>query len=1074
MQPAKSKYDLGLDIGIASVGAALITDDHIHAIHVRTFNKAENAKTGESLNSIRRDARLTRRRIRRRAFRLVRLLRLLHREGLLASPTPDALATDVSPWELRAKGLDGKLEACEWAAVLYHMVKHRGFQSSRKSEAQSDEKLGKLLSGVTANQQRMAKRHWRTVGEMVARDPDFAQVKRNKGGDYSHTFARADLEMELKRLFEAQRALGNPSTSTELYDHVHTFLMARRPALSGSELLKTVGKCTFEPEELRAPKATHTAERFVWLTRLNNLRLNHDGRHRGLTDVERDVIHDLPFSLTKITYKQIRNELDLDDSARFVGVDYWKKRKDGKDEFEAESATLFEAKAFHALRKAYENAGLTTEWRRDSKDPDRLDTLAYAQTVFKEDAEAREWMQGQGIEPEVIEAVLAVSFSAFLHLSLKALKKIVPHLEAGLRYDEAVQDAGYNHHSDLHENKARSAKLPPISRDEIRNPVVFRALNQARKLVNAIVDEYGPPSTVHIELARDLSKPFDERKHIEAGQKAFRRSKEEAIEDFRNLFHSDPRRDQLAKLRLYHEQGCKSAYSLKTIDIERLIEEGYVEIDHALPYSRSFDDSMNNKVLVFTDENRNKGNKTPYEYLGGNEDSERWQRFKTWVENNRNYRPAKRARLLRKDFTGASADGFSERNLNDTRYIARAFKTLIDQHLQFAEGSEKERCVVVTGQTTAFLRARWGLTKVREDGDLHHALDAAVVGAASRGMVKRLSDYSRRKELALVGNDFVDPETGEILNKEALRALDDQFPTPWPHFRQELEAWLTPEPATSLLRIPNYDQERAKVVKAIRVSRAPLRRNLGAAHEETIRSAKLLAEGKSVVNTPLEKLKLKDIERIVGWDDPRNAKLIAAIRERLIASGDDGRKAFDKPLYKPSRPGKTAPIVQSVHLADTQKSGIPVRGGIANNGDMLRIDIFVAGGKYYAVPLYVSDVNKLELPRRAIVVAKPYEEWPFMDENYDFLFSLHQNDWVKVVKSNGQVVEGYFSMIDRSTGAISVWAHDRNPSVGKDGLTRGIGIKTARSVEKFHVDLLGRLYPAGQETRLPLSHKRKG
>ncbi|MFZ5466404.1 MAG: type II CRISPR RNA-guided endonuclease Cas9 [Pseudomonadota bacterium] len=674
-------------------------------------------------------------------------------------------------------------------------------------------------------------------------------------------------------------------------------------------------------------------------------------------------------------------------------MDYWKKRKEG-NELAAEDAMLFEAKAFHALRKAYEDAGLKTEWARDAATPDRLDDLAYAQTVFKDDAEARDWMQKRGIEPAIIEAVLDVSFSDLIRLSIKALRKIIPHMEAGLRYDEAVLAAGYSHHSQLHTDENKKPRLPPIRKTDFPNPVVYRALNQARKLVNAIIDEYGPPAAVHIELARDLSKPFDERRKIEKAQKAFRQDKEKAVEEFRRLFGALPRRDQLAKMRLYHEQGGKCAYSLKALDLQRLDEDGYVEIDHALPYSRSFDDSMNNKVLVLTAENRNKGNRTPYEYLGGEHESDRWRSFKAWVESNKNYRQAKRDRLLRKDFCDKAAEGFRERNLTDTRYIAKAFKNLMERHLQLAEGSENKRCVVVSGQLTAFLRTRWGLNKVREDGDLHHALDAAVVAAASHGMVKRLADYSRRKELDMVREGFVDPQTGEVLDIEAMRKLEAQFPAPWPHFRWELEAWLKPDPALHLEHVSGYDKQRTQSIKPIRVSRAPLCRGLGQAHQETIRSAKLLGQGLSAVRTPLENLKLKDIERIVGYDDPRNEKLIEALRQRLQAHGDDGKKAFREPLYKPSKSGKSAPIVRTVNLTDTQKSGIPVRGGIANNGSMLRVDIFTDGKKFYAVPLYVADAVKQELPNRAVVAFKPEEEWTVMDENYRFLFSLHPNDWV--------------------------------------------------------------------------------
>lgn len=1055
--PSKAEYTLGLDIGMASVGAALLTNDRILALHVRAFDKAETAKEGESLNAIRRAARLTRRRLRRRAHRLLRLRRLFKGMGLLDSQDPAALFTGKSPWVLRSEGLDRRLTSPEWAAVLYHVVKHRGFHSSRKSEAKADEQIGQMLSGVNRIKELLANTGLRTVGELAAKHEAFAEAKRNKGGAYTHTFARADLAAELSLLFAAQRRFGNRHADATFESAVRDLLMARRPALSGERLLKMVGKCTFEPTEFRAPKASHSAERFVWLTRLNNLRVSGLGETRPLTDSERATLMELPFAQAKLTYKQARKLLGLAEHERFAGLDYRDK--------DPENATLFEAKAFHALRKSYEEAGLKALWQRDALDPERLNTLAHAQTVFKEDGEARAWLAGQGVEPEIIEAVLNVAFSDFVRLSVKALRRIIPHMETGLRYDEAVRAAGYVHHSQLPGSK-RALTIPRISKDDFPNPVVYRALNQARKLVNAIVREYGPPVRVHIELARDLSKSFDERKRIEREQKSFRENKQKDIADFVERFGVTPKGADLVKWRLYREQNAQCAYSQKAFDLDRLFEDGYAEIDHILPYSRSFDDGMSNKVLVHTAENRNKGNQTPYEYLDGQSDSERWRRFVAWIMGNKAYRQAKRQRLLRKDFGEAAAREFRERHLTDTRYIARSFKRLVERHLQLAGDTSNTRCMVLSGQLTAFLRARWGLLKVRENGDLHHALDAAVVAACSQAMVKRLSDYSRRGELEQVRKGYIDPETGEVLDLAALRRLEAQFPTPWSHFRDELLAWLSADPATRLARLPNYPAKQAQRARPVRVSRAPTRRGTGQAHQETIRSAKRLGSGVSTVKTPLQNLKLKDIEKIAGFDDPRNATLLEAIRQRLEQHGDDGKKAFKEPLYKPSKPGKPAPVIRSVKLMETQKSGLAVRGGVANNGNMLRVDIFTDGKRFHAVPLYVADAIKAELPKRAVVAYKPEAEWTVMDDKYAFLFSLHPNDWVVVtLKGAGQPLAGYFAGLDRSTGAISLWTHDRNQTVAKDGLIRGIGIKTALAIEKFHVDMLGRLHRVRQETR---------
>jgi CRISPR-associated endonuclease Csn1 len=1071
MQTKNLPYTLGLDIGMASVGAALIlpAQKRILSLYVRAFDKAETDKEGESLNKIRRESRSTRRRIRRRAHRLLRLARLMKRVGLINEASPNAFTlTHATPWELRAEGLDRLLEPREWATSLYHIVKHRGFQSTRKSEAKADEKAGEMLSGVKHNQALLKETSYRTMGELAARHADFKENKRNKGGSYIHTFLRSDLEDELSKLFEAQRGLGNSFALADFQTKVRELLMARRPALSGNALIDMVGKCTFEKSEYRAPKASYRAERFIWLGKLNNLKIVTGGDARALSDDERRSIIDQPFNSAKLTFKQVRKALKLDPHQRFNLLSY---RPDGKGkDKDPEESTFFEPKAFHTLRKAYEKAKLDSEWKRDSSDADRLDALAYALTCYKEDGESREYLAGKGVESPIIEAVLEESFDKFIHLSQKALIKILPSMEAGRRYDDAAKDAGYNHSQPSNDGK-KQTYLPPLDRDIIRNPVVYRALNQARKLVNAIVSEYGPPAAVHIELARDLSKPFDERKRIEKEQKQFRENKEKASADFQELFQRTPAKSDLPKWRLFREQSDQCPYCQQALDIDRLFGD-YSQVDHALPYSRSFDDSMNNKVLVHTKCNQDKGNRTPHEYLDGANDSPQWQNFSAWVLSIKSIRQAKRNRLLRVNFGKEESAEFRDRNLNDTRYICREFKRMVETQLQWHPDSKAgERCVVLAGQATALLRTRWGLLKERDKGDLHHALDAAVIAATSRSLVKRISDYSRRKELGMVRDTYIDPETGEVLNASALRQIEEHFPNPWPYFRDELLARLSPNPASALENLPSFDKTLIADIRPVRVSRAPTRRGLGPAHQETIRSIR--EDNQSAIKTPLAELTSKDLENIVGFG--RDTALIEAIRSRLEEFNGNGKKAFDPkqpPLRKPSKNPEKAPIVRSVKLLTTQKSGLPVRKGIANNDTMLRADIFTKNKEFYAVPVYVADAAKKELPNKAVVGNTPEEDWPVMDDTYTFLFSLYPNDWV-TLRLKKEVREGYYAGLDRGTASINIWLHDRNRTLGKQGLLKSNGIKTALAIEKYHVDLLGNLYRVHKEERQPIYHKRK-
>ena len=483
---------------------------------------------------------------------------------------------------------------------------------------------------------------------------------------------------------------------------------------------------------------------------------------------------------------------------------------------------------------------------------------------------------------------------------------------------------------------------------------------------------------------------------------------------------------------------------------------------------------------MLAEENRNKGNRTAYEYLTafpGGETGERWRNYVAFVESNKSYRLAKKTRLLRKDFGSKAAEEFRERNLNDTRYICRFFKNYVERFLKLDDRSKAKRCVVLNGLTTAFLRARWGLLKIRSESDRHHALDAAVVAACSHGMVKRLSDYSRTKELGKVREGFPDPDTGEIVDPAMYQQLHVHFPDPWPHFRAELEARLYIDDAAEMrsrLEIfGTYPEGTLAELRPLFVSRAPQRRNGGAAHKDTIyaQPERLKEQGGVTQKVPLSSLTLKDLDRLI--DPHRNEKLYAAIRERLEAFGGKADKAFppSNPLRKTDRDDNlTGPVVRSVTTVIDKLSGIPIRGGIAKNDTMLRVDVFrhKKDGRFHLVPVYVHHAVAKELPNRAIVAFKDEDEWTVIDENFEFCFSLHPNDLVKVKLRDG-IRLGYYAGCDRSTACIHLWGHDRNTLFGKDGLIRSIGVKTALAVDKFNVDVLGNIYPAPKEERRGLA-----
>lgn len=1108
-------YNLGLDIGIASVGWAVLGPQHIIDLGVRIFDRAETTD-GESLNKARRDARLVRRRLRRRAWRLLKLARLLKREGLIndsklflkktpISPSPEQLEngrknTTPSLWQLRVDGLNRLLTGEEWARVIYHICKHRGFWFALKSEAASSEG-GKVKQGLERTRSLMKEKGYRTAAAMML--SEFPGNQRNKRGDYSQSLGREILAEELKMLFERQRELGNPWTldSFEMLvlDQEHGLLWQQKPALSGQAMLQMIGKCTFEKDEYRAPKYSWSAERFVWLTKLNNMRISIAGNVRSLNEQERLACVDMPYKLSSVKYKQVKDKLVKEgywpEDVRFVGLNYRDEKKD------PESAILMELKAWHEIRKTLETAQLATEWKSISTQHALLDHIGMVLSVYKTDEEIRRELYKIRLAAPVVEALLNLNFKDFIRLSIKALNAILLGMERGLRYDQACDEAAYVHSkpNSAFENDDKLLLLPSFytgrdkngkmerdsEQDLPNNPVVLRSLNQARLVVNAIIRKYGSPNAVHIEMARDLSRPLDERQKIEKDQKAFAERNEKNREKFAEHFEHKPSAREFEKWQLYTEQQGKCAYSLQALDLNRMIDDAtYTEVDHALPYSRSFDDSKNNKVLVLTKENRDKGNQTPYEYLDGASDSARWQAFQAFTLNNKTYRQAKRERLLRKSFNKEDASGFKDRNLQDTRYACRYFKNFVEQNLALDSASGAKRCVVVNGQLTSFLRARWGLAKLRAASDRHHAIDAVVVAACSHGMVKRLADYARRKELQAVRQGFVDLETGEIFNPTMLDQLEKHFPRPWENFEHELcvKAGIDRSTGTVLdglgveqmreqLASFGYNDVMLESVKPLFVSRAPKRRNSGAAHKDTIYAARPTPDKPNRVTqkVALNQLSMTDLDKLV--EPHRNEALYEAIRQRLQIFDGKADKAFstDKPFYKPTNDGSQGPLVRSVTLAIEKLSGIPIRGGIAKNDSMLRVDVFTKAGKFHLVPLYVHHSVSKALPDRAIVQGKDEDEWTVIDDTFVFCFSIYPNDFLKITLKGKAPIQGYYAGCDRTTASVNLWTHDRNLAVGKEGLIRSIGVKVALQLEKFHVDELGAIYPAKPEVRRGLA-----
>ena len=1042
MENKNLHYILGLDLGIASVGWAVVEIDEkenplrLIDVGVRTFERAEVPKTGESLALSRRLARSARRLTQRRVARLKKAKRLLKSENILLS-TDERLPHQV--WQLRVEGLDRKLERQEWAAVLLHLIKHRGYLSQRKNESKSENKeLGALLSGVASNHELLQQATYRTPAELAVKKFEVEEGHiRNQQGAYTHTFSRLDLLAEMELLFSRQQHFGNPFASEKLLENLTSLLMWQKPALSGEAILKMLGKCTFE-DEYKAAKNTYSAERFVWITKLNNLRIQENGLERALNDNERLMLINQPYEKAKLNYAQVRSRLNLSDEAIFKGVRY-----SGEDKKAIETkTTLMEMKTYHQIRKVLEGNNLKAEWAELKASPTLLDEIGTAFSLYKTDEDISGYLAGKLSQPVLDVLLENLSFDKFIQLSLKALYKLLPLMQQGLRYDEACREIYGDHYGKKTEENHHF--LPQIPADEIRNPVVLRTLTQARKVINGVVRLYGSPARIHIETGREVGKSYKDRRELEKRQEENRKQRENAIKEFKEYFPhfaGEPKTKDILKMRLYKQQNAKWLYSGKPIELHRLLEKGYVEVDHALPFSRTWDNSFSNKVLVLANENQNKGNSTPFEWLDGKHNSERWRAFKALIETSA-FPYAKKQRILSQKL---DEKGFIERNLNDTRYVARFLCNFIADNMHLT-GEGKRKVFASNGQITALLRSRWGLAKSREDNDRHHALDAVVVACSTVAMQQKITRFVRFEE----GNVF----TGERRDRETGEIIPLHFPAPWQFFKQEVEIRIfSDNPKLELEnRLSDRPQANHEFVQPLFVSRMPTRKMTGQGHMETVKSAKRLNEGISVIKIPLTKLKLKDLELMVNRE--REKDLYKSLKARLEAFNDDPAKAFTESFVK-----NGWAIVKSIRVEKVQKSGVLVHAGngVADNasGSIVRVDVFIKDRKYFLVPIYTWQVAKGILPNRAVIADTDENEWEMMDENSTFQFSLHPNDLIRV-KTKKDEFWGYFNGLNRHTGGINIRTHDLEKSKGKQGIFEGIGVKIALSFEKYQVDELGK------------------
>lgn len=990
MQP----YRLSLDLGTASLGWCVLDLDHdgrpkgIRRMGVRIFTDGRNPQDKTSLAVARRIARQMRRRRDRTLVRRARLMAGLIRFGLMPGDRVARKALErLDPYELRARGLTERLEPQEIGRALFHINQRRGFKAIRGTG--NEEEAGKIRSGIDRLDVQMAEAGIPTLGAFFAwlrangRSVRARLVGRGAKAEYPFYPARQMLEAEFDALWAAQ-ACHHPDLLTE---EARTTLRQR---IFHQRPLKPpqVGKCSLIPEDERAPRALPSAQRFRLYTELANLRIiMPDRSERPLTMEERDLI--LRAARAKparkaIGFKDIRKVLKLGSD---VGFSHESTRRPELATDET-SAVLADKKRFGP------------RWARLTlPEQDEVVERLLSET---DDGALIDWLVARwGLEPDAAARVADARLPDFhLRIGRKALAALLPVLESEsrpqlsdqrpIRYDEAVPVAFPGaHHSDRRPGE-RLDRLPyyakaldrhvafgtgePDDPEEKRlgrlaNPTVHIGLNQVKTVVNALIDRYGPPQEIVVELAREVKQTQEKRRRREKEQAENQRRNEERKALLRSV-NAPVNGRNLMKLRLWEEQGAgvnrRCPYTGETIGLEMLLSEK-VDIDHILPFSRTLDDSAANKVVCLAAANRDKRNLTPYERWHG--DEARWSRILGCVED----LPENKRKRFYPDAMNRwdEEGGFLARQITDTQYLAR----LAREYLRHV--CHPDRVRVSPGRLTALLRRRWGVDSIlrdhnREGGEapvdatfaknrdnhLHHALDAAVIGCIDQGMVQKLAQAASRAE-----------DLG-------LDRLMDDIDDPWDGFRDELAA-------------------RAR---GVTVSHKPEHGTGGRLHEDTAYGPTLEAERalgfNLVYRKPLDGLTEKEVARIRAPDLRKAMQERVAFHrnspDRLDAKQAVARAAEDLAATEPwvgiRRVRLLAKEADPIWLAGPD--GEPYKGLIA--GDVHHIDIVaLPDGRWAGRAATLFEARRTALPDGR---AAPYV--PADGER--FVMRLHKGDLVRL------------------------------------------------------------------------------
>lgn len=818
------------ETGKRSDGSAIYRPCGVKDAGVRILTPNEEAgrdpQSKASLAADRRAARAMRRRRDRFIRRQKRLMETLIKAGLMPEDDAGRKALEtLDPYHLRAAALDETLPLHEIGRAIFHLNQRRGFKSNRLADG-DDKEDGAMKTGMKALHEAMEKENARTLGELLARRhgrdrngkrlataTGYAEPKQvrfrpaTEGTKNTYDFypERQMVEDELDAIWKRQSPHHQELTG-DLLARLKRIIIEQRPLKKPD-----VGRCSLKPDidkrpsydglnEIdfgeRAPKAHPLFQRFRILQDLCQLRISRaGGQARFLTLQERDALANMLMNKgpSACTFEKLRDALKLPDDARFNYEHFGRKGFDPDLTAVKLGATKLFGKTWRTLVRDRQIE--IVERLLATENPDELKTwLAKTFAMDENTAEAVSKVRlpqghgrfGRGILTDLVKVMETGSKE-------DAFDPDTGEVYARpLTYDEAVGELGLHHSDRRGSGEAKrlpyygeamagdviaKSGAPDGSQDAIGrvpNPTVHIGLNQLRKIVNALIDEYGDMDEIVVELARDLKLNKKRKDDIQRENSKNRKRNEDIRTALAKLGVADTF-DSRLRMRLFEELPADEkicVYSGDPLSVARLFD-GSVDIDHILPHSKTLDDSFMNKVLCTAASNRIKRNRAPAEVWSGGdlqeivERAERLFPKKAW-----RFQPGAMERF-------GTENGFLARQLTDTQHMSR----MAQRYLELVS----KRVRATPGRLTSMLRHKWALNDLLPDHNFadanqpknrkdhrHHAIDAFVVACTDQGLLNRMSQASGKAE---------DLEIDRLFPK-------DSFPEPFEDYREKLRARL--------------------------------------------------------------------------------------------------------------------------------------------------------------------------------------------------------------------------------------------------------------------------------------------